>query len=174
MFRCDQHLLHEEPEVLPGLQQPRGGLSLVTGVQSHQTGGECHRLHRSAQKKTEPGGTSGNVGCQIPIYKYKSCPYCLSNIGNSSFQFKDDKKKPADVIRERYKSYLENSKQRKRRLWKEKLESRGQTKKKTDTFTDWMYLPDLVLEHIFKYLSYRVSTAVSVNQSLVMMMIMTK
>ena len=98
----------------------------------------------------------------------------LSNIGNSSFQFNDDKKKPADVIRERYKSYLENSKQRKRRLWKEKLESRGQTKKKTDTFTDWMYLPDLVLEHIFKYLSYRVSTAVPVDQSLVMMMIMTK
>ena len=81
-------------------------------------------------------------------------------------QFNDDKKKPADVIKERYKSYLENSKQRKRRLWKEKLESRALTQKKTDTFTDWMYLPDLILEHIFKYLSYRVSSAVSVPHNL--------
>ena len=78
-------------------------------------------------------------------------------------QFNDDKKKPADVIKERYKSYLENSKQRKRRLWKEKLESRALTQKK-DTFTDWMYLPDLILEHIFKYLSYRVSSAFSLPQ----------
>ena len=81
------------------------------------------------------------------------------NISISSIQFSDDKKKPADVIKEKYKKYLENSKQRKRRLWKEKLESRGVTQKKKDTFTDWMYLPDLILEHIFKFLSYRVSTS---------------
>ena len=26
-----------------------------------------------------------------------------------------------------------------------------------DVFSDWMYLPDLILEHIFKFLSYKVS-----------------
>ena len=43
-------------------------------------------------------------------------------------------------------------------MWKEKLESRKVTQRKKDNFSDWMYLPDLILEHIFKFLSYRVST----------------
>ena len=42
-------------------------------------------------------------------------------------------------------------------MWKEKLESRKVTQRKKDNFSDWMYLPDLILEHIFKFLSYRVS-----------------
>ena len=76
-------------------------------------------------------------------------------------QFGDDKKKPADVIKERYKQYLETSKQRKKRLWRERLERRAGGKEKREPFSDWMYLPDLIIEHIFKFLSFRVSTITS-------------
>ena len=33
LFRCDEQVLHEEPEVLPGLQQPRRDLLLVPELQ---------------------------------------------------------------------------------------------------------------------------------------------
>jgi len=59
-------------------------------------------------------------------------------------------------IRSRYK-YLENSKDRKRRLWKENKKKWAEQSKELRThFGGWTYLPDLILEHIFKFLSYRV------------------
>eukprot|EP00092_Neocalanus_flemingeri_P001028 GFUD01001097.1.p1 GENE.GFUD01001097.1~~GFUD01001097.1.p1 ORF type:complete len:570 (-),score=89.29 GFUD01001097.1:101-1810(-) len=52
--------------------------------------------------------------------------------------------------------FIENSKDRKRRLWKEKQKKRAeQSKEPTIHFSGWMYLPDLILEHIFKFLSYK-------------------
>ena len=52
----------------------------------------------------------------------------------------------------------ENSKERKRRIWLEKKQKRAENPlKETEQFSGWMFLPDLILEHIFKFLTYRVS-----------------
>ena len=62
-------------------------------------------------------------------------------------------------VRDKYKKYYENSKERKKRLWKEKQEKRrteGRDNNERAVFSGWMYLPDLILEHIFKFLSYKV------------------
>ena len=56
--------------------------------------------------------------------------------------------------REGGRSSGETSRQRKRRLWRLRQEQRRP--EKSPAFTDWMFLPDLVLEHIFKFLSYKV------------------
>ena len=63
-------------------------------------------------------------------------------------------------LRRLLKIPTQNSKERKRRLWKEKQELRKrepERRERAGVFTEWMYLPDLVLEHIFKFLSYKVS-----------------
>ena len=59
------------------------------------------------------------------------------------------------AVKGRERKYCETSRQRKRRQWKERQEQR--TAERPPVFTDWMFLPDLVLEHIFKFLSYKVS-----------------
>ena len=56
--------------------------------------------------------------------------------------------------KERERKVWENSRQRKRRQWRERLDQRRG--ERPPVFTDWMFLPDLVLEHIFKFLSYKV------------------
>ena len=66
----------------------------------------------------------------------------------------EKKKDDVNNVRDRFKKYFENSKQRKKRLWLERKEG-SHTKAKTP-FLGWMYLPDLILEHIFKFLSYKV------------------
>ena len=61
------------------------------------------------------------------------------------------------AIKERYKKYCENSKERKKRIWQEKKEKwRNDKREGKDKFDGWMFLPDLILEHIFKFLSYKV------------------
>ena len=66
----------------------------------------------------------------------------------------------ANSVKQKYKKYYENSKERKKRLWKEKQEKwkSAESNEAKERFSDWMFLPDLILEHIFKFLSYKVKT----------------
>ena len=57
---------------------------------------------------------------------------------------------------ERERKCGESSRQRKRRQWRERQELRQTQSERPPVFTEWMFLPDLVLEHIFKFLSYKV------------------
>jgi len=87
------------------------------------------------------------------ITAYNTAPRQRLNLAD----IKVGSKKDTSVYKKEYAyGYKENSKQRKRRLWKEKqgkIASQPQETKKC--FTGWMYLPDLILEHIFKFLTYR-------------------
>jgi len=58
--------------------------------------------------------------------------------------------RPKDWGRER----RESNKERKRRRWKE-IQRRIKEGEDRTEFGGWMYLPDLILEHIFKFLTYR-------------------
>ena len=55
----------------------------------------------------------------------------------------------------RARKAFESSKERKRRVWRERQSLRTE-RAPTVLCTDWMFLPDLVLEHIFTFLSYKV------------------
>jgi hypothetical protein len=52
----------------------------------------------------------------------------------------------------------ETSRARKRRLWRERQEARsaGSATRRPPRCEGWAYLPDIVLEEIFKYLTYKV------------------
>ncbi|XP_023341325.1 uncharacterized protein LOC111711258, partial [Eurytemora carolleeae] len=51
----------------------------------------------------------------------------------------------------------ETSRERKRRRWKEKMKNYSeQTKSTKNKVEGWAYLPDLILEQIFQYLTYKV------------------
>merc|ERR1711953_1275228 len=52
---------------------------------------------------------------------------------------------------------IESNKERKRRRWKEiqRRKKEGEKNGQNTEFRGWMYLPDLILEHIFKFLTYR-------------------
>jgi hypothetical protein len=52
----------------------------------------------------------------------------------------------------------ETSRARKRRLWRERQEARsaGSAAHRPPRCEGWAYLPDIVLEEIFKYLTYKV------------------
>ncbi len=56
----------------------------------------------------------------------------------------------------------ETSRARKRRLWRERQEARsaGSAAHRPPRCEGWAYLPDIVLEEIFKYLSYKVGAGV--------------
>ena len=86
------------------------------------------------------------------VTAYTAAPRHRLNLVDAQFGLE---RKKEDNVRERYKKYFETSRQRKKRLWLERQEKRG-TKERTP-FLGWMYLPDLILEHIFKFLSYKVS-----------------
>ena len=60
-----------------------------------------------------------------------------------------------DKRKERRKCF-ESSKERKRRLWRERQQNSSQRTQRPAVCSDWMFLPDLVLEHIFTFLSYKV------------------
>jgi len=49
----------------------------------------------------------------------------------------------------------ESNKEKKRRRWKEIQRKKKEGQKDETEFRGWMYLPDLILEHIFKFLTYR-------------------
>ncbi len=56
----------------------------------------------------------------------------------------------------------ETSRARKRRLWRERQEARsaGSAARRLPRCEGWAYLPDIVLEEIFKYLSYKVGQCI--------------
>merc|ERR1719348_1210502 len=87
------------------------------------------------------------------VTAYTAVPKQRLNLVES--QFSKTKAGEGD-FKPKYKKYYENSKERKRRLWKERQEKwKGETNEARERFSDWMYLPDLILEHIFKFLSYK-------------------
>merc|ERR1712012_768417 len=49
----------------------------------------------------------------------------------------------------------ESNREKKRRRWKEIQKKKKEGQKDETEFRGWMYLPDLILEHIFKFLTYR-------------------
>ena len=64
----------------------------------------------------------------------------------------------AEKLKESRSKYLESSKERKRRLWREREQQRRGHTRRAAAFTGWMFLPDLVLEQIFTFLSYKVGS----------------
>jgi len=61
----------------------------------------------------------------------------------------------------------ETSRARKRRLWRERQEARsaGSAAHRPPRCEGWAYLPDIVLEEIFKYLTYKVGAMVGAKDS---------
>merc|ERR1719410_2456361 len=96
-----------------------------------------------------------------PVTAYTSVPRQKLNLVDVQFGSSS-----ARLGRERERKFGESSRQRKRRQWREKQELRQNRPDKPPVFTEWMFLPDLVLEHIFKFLSYkeRVSAGLACSQ----------
>lgn len=66
------------------------------------------------------------------------------------------KAEEALVKEKREEKKKETKRERKRRLWNEKKENDGKTKKQVRFYGNWEYLPDLCLELVFQYLPHEV------------------
>lgn len=88
---------------------------------------------------------------------YKAAPKQRLNILDVQL----DAVKPRDWAdtRARTKTGTENNQMRKRRRWQEiqrwRKQEAGEGERKEKVFSSWSFLPDLILEHIFKFLTYR-------------------
>jgi len=86
-----------------------------------------------------------------PVTAYNVAPKQRLNLVDTSYGLQN-KVQP----RQRTWGYKESSKDRKRRIWQEKQNKKKENPDKPRTvFSGWMFLPDLILEHIFKFLTYR-------------------
>ena len=108
-------------------------------------------LRSSLASSSLSAGTGRTVRQTEPVTAYTSVPRQTLNLIDVQFAASSASGRPGQ---ERGRKYCETSRQRKRRQWKERQEQR--TAERPPVFTDWMFLPDLVLEHIFKFLSYKV------------------
>ena len=111
------------------------------------------RSLRSSLASSSLTAGSGRTGRTVrqtePVTAYTSVPRQTLNLIDVQFAASSGR-----AGQERGRKYCETSRQRKRRQWRERQElRRGE---RPPVFTDWMFLPDLVLEHIFKFLSYKV------------------
>jgi len=105
--------------------------------------------------KTSPSSVVSRRGVKQSesVTAYTAVPSKRLNLVDSQF---GGGKSIEKAIKERYKKYCENSKERKKRIWQEKKEKwRNDKREGKDKFDGWMFLPDLILEHIFKFLSYK-------------------
>jgi len=94
-----------------------------------------------------------------PVTAYNVAPKQRLNLVDTKFGSTSE-----ITTRLRTYGYKESSKDRKRRVWQERRSKKAENPDKPRTyFTGWMYLPDLILEHIFKYLSYRERLAASLS-----------
>jgi len=86
-----------------------------------------------------------------PVTAYNVAPKQRLNLVDTTYGLQN-KVQP----RLRTSGYKESSKDRKRRIWQEKQNRKKENPDKPRTvFSGWMFLPDLILEHIFKFLTYR-------------------
>ena len=108
-------------------------------------------LRSSLASSSLRAGTGRTVRQTESVTAYTSVPRQTLNLIDVQFATSRASGRPGQ---ERGKKYCETSRQRKRRQWREKQEQRRG--ERPPVFTDWMFLPDLVLEHIFKFLSYKV------------------
>ena len=94
-------------------------------------------------------GSKRTVRQAEPVTAYTAVPRQKLNLVEVQFAASN-----ARAGQERGRNHCETSRQRKRRQWRERQTLRRA--ERPPVFTDWMFLPDLVLEHIFKFLSYKV------------------
>jgi len=86
-----------------------------------------------------------------PVTAYNVAPKQRLNLVDTTYGLQN-KVQP----KVRSSGYKESSKDRKRRIWQEKQNRKKENPDKPRTvFSGWMFLPDLILEHIFKFLTYR-------------------